>query len=201
MNIGIPIWMLALSLLAGLAAATVLYFRNKKQHYGKALNVILFALRTLIVGLVVLLLFNPLIRQKFSSVETPTIILAHDNSSSVVLCKDSAFYKKDYQTQFEQFRQDLNADFQVDEYLFGEDVRDFENLDFSDQLTDMSLLVKTLDRRYYKRNVGAVLLFSDGIYNRGFEPELVAENFPFPIHTVVLGDTVAYPDLAIRNVP
>ena len=192
--------MLALSLLAGLAAATVLYFRNKKLHYGKALNVILFALRTMIVGLVVLLLFNPLIRQKFSSVETPTIILAHDNSSSVVLCKDSVYYKKDYLTQFEQFRKDLNADFQVDEYLFGEEVRDFEQLDFSDQLTDLSSLIKTLDRRYYKRNVGAVLLFSDGIYNRGFEPELVAENFPFPIHTVVLGDTVPYPDLAIRNV-
>ena len=107
MTIGIPIWMLALALLIGLAAATVLYVRNKKQHYGKALNAILFALRTLIVCLVVLLLFNPLIRQKFSSVETPTIILAHDNSSSVVLCKYSAFYKKDYLTQFEQFRKDL----------------------------------------------------------------------------------------------
>ena len=200
MPIGIPIWMLALSLLAGVAAATLLYFRNKKQHYGKALTIILFALRTMMVGLVVLLLFNPLIRQKFSSVETPTIILAHDNSSSVVLCKDSAFYKKDYLTQFEQFRKDLNADFQVDEYLFGEEVRDFVQLDFSDQLTDLSSLIKTLDRRYYKRNVGAVLLFSDGIYNRGFEPELVAENFLFPIHTVVLGDTVSYPDLAIRNV-
>ena len=200
MPIGIPIWMLALSLLAGLAAAALLYFRNKKQHYGKALNVILFALRTLIVGLVVLLLFNPLIRQKFSSVETPTLILAHDNSASIALCKDSAYYKKEYLAQFEQFRKELNADFQVDEYLFGEEVRDFDNLDFSDQLTDLSSVLKSLDRRYYKRNVGAVLLFSDGIYNRGFEPELLAENFPFPIHTVVLGDTMAYPDLAIRNV-
>ena len=200
MPIGIPIWMIAVSLLAGLAAAAVLYVRNKQQHYGKALNAILFALRTLIVGLVVLLLFNPLIRQKFSSVETPTIILAHDNSSSVILCKDSAFYKKDYLRQLEQFRNELNADFQVDEYLFGEDVRDFDQLDFSDQLTDISSLLKSLDRRYYKRNVGAVLLFSDGIYNRGFEPELLAETFPYPIHTVVLGDTVAYPDLAIRNV-
>ena len=200
MNVGIPIWMLALALLSGVAAAMVLYVRNKKQHYGKALTIILFALRTLMVGLVVLLLFNPLIRQKFRSVETPTIILAHDNSSSVVLCKDSAFYKNDYQTQFKAFRKDLNADFQVDEYLFGEEVRDFNQLDFSDQLTDLSSLLNTLDRRYYKRNVGVVLLFSDGIYNRGFEPELLAENFPYPIHTVVLGDTVAYPDLAVRDV-
>ena len=200
MPIGIPIWMIALSLLAGLAAATVLYLRNKKQHYGKALTVILFALRTLIVGLMVLLLFNPLIRQKFSTVEMPTVIVAHDNSSSVVLCKDSAFYKNDYQTQFEAFRNELNADFQTDEYLFGEEVRDFDRIDFSDQLTDLSSLMSALNRRYYKRNVGAVLLFSDGIYNRGFEPELLAENFPYPIHTVVLGDTIAYPDLAVRDV-
>ena len=192
--------MIALSLLAGLAAATVLYLRNKKQHYGKALTVILFALRTLIVGLMVLLLFNPLIRQKFSTVEMPTVIVAHDNSSSVVLCKDSAFYKNDYQTQFEAFRKELNADFQTDEYLFGEEVRDFDRIDFSDQLTDLSSLMSALNRRYYKRNVGAVLLFSDGIYNRGFEPELLAENFPYPIHTVVLGDTIAYPDLAVRDV-
>ncbi len=200
MHVGIPIWMLVVSLLAGLAAATVLYFRNKKQHYGKVLTAILFALRTLMVGLVVLLLFNPLIRQKFSSVETPTIILAHDNSSSITLCKDSTFYKNDYLTQFGQFRKDLNDHFNVDEYLFGEEVRDFDQLDFSDQLTDLSSLFRTMDRRYYKRNVGVVLLFSDGIYNRGFEPELVAEKFPFPVHSVVLGDTVSYPDLAIRDV-
>ena len=102
MPIGIPIWMIVVSLLTGLAAATLLYVRNKKQHYGKVLNAILFALRTMMVGIVVLLLFNPLIRQKFSSVETPTILLAHDNSSSIVLCKDSAFYKNEYLTQFEQ---------------------------------------------------------------------------------------------------
>ena len=200
MPIGIPIWMLALSLLAGLASATLLYFRNKKQHYGKALTIILFALRTLMVGLVVLLLFNPLIRQRFSSVETPTLVLAHDNSASIALCKDSAYYKKEYLAQFGQFRNELNAGFQVDEYVFGEEVRDFDQLDFSDQLTDLSSVLKTFDRRYYKRNVGAVLLFSDGVYNRGFEPELLAENFPYPIHTIVLGDTVAYPDLAIRDV-
>ncbi len=200
MHIGIPIWMIALALLPGMAAATLLYVRNKKQHYGKALTIILFAMRTLMVGLVVLLLFNPLIRQRFNSLETPTIILAHDNSASVALCKDSAFYKGEYMTQFEQFRNILNADFQVDEYLFGEEMRDFGQLDFSDQLTDLSSLLNTLNRRYYKRNVGAVLLFSDGIYNRGFEPELLAENFPYPIHTVVLGDTVAYPDLAVRDV-
>ena len=200
MNVGLSIWMLLVALLSGMAAAALLYVANKKQHYGKPLTIILFALRTLLVGLVVLLLFNPYMRQQFSSVEQPVVVVAHDNSASIVLGKDSAFYQNDYLSQFSDFEASIKEDFQVDEYLFGQDVRDFSELDFTDQLTDVSSLLKSVERRYYKRNVGAVVLLSDGIYNRGFEPELLAEKFPFPIHTVVLGDTVSRPDLAVRNV-
>lgn len=196
----LSIWMLLVALLSGLAAAALLYVANKKQHYGKPLTAILFVLRTLLVGLVVLLLFNPYVRQQFSSVEQPVVVLVHDNSSSIVLGKDSAFYQTEYLKQFADFEASIKEDFQVDGYLFGQEVRDFSSLDFTDQLTDVSSLLQSIERRYYKRNVGAVVLLSDGIYNRGFEPELLAEKFPFPIHTVVLGDTVSRPDLAVRNV-
>ena len=200
MRIGIPIWMLLVALAVGVALAMVLYFRNRKQHYGKPLTIILFVLRTLIGGLVTLLLFNPYIRQRVSVVEQPTVVLAHDNSASIVLSKDSTFFKSEYPKRFEDFRQALKRDLQVDEYLFGQDVRDFDQLDFTDQLTDISSLLQTVDRRYYKRNVGAVVLFSDGVYNRGFEPSLLVEKYPFLIHTVVLGDTLSYPDLFVKDV-
>ena len=184
----------------GVAFAMVLYFRNKKQHYGRPLTIALFILRSLIGAIVTLLLFNPYIRQHVSVVEQPTVVLAHDNSASIVLSRDSAFFKTGYPALFEDFRQDLKQDFQVDEYLFGQEVRDWDQLDFTDQLTDISSLLQTVDRRYYKRNVGAVVLFSDGIYNRGFEPSLLVEKYPFPIHTVVLGDTLSYPDLFVKDV-
>lgn len=192
--------MLLVAVVAGLALATVLYFRNKKQHYGKALNIVLFVLRSLIGFGVVILLFNPYMRQHVSVLEQPTVILAHDNSASLVLSKDSTFFKEDYPTQLEAFREALNKDFQVDEYLFGQEVRDFDQLDYSDQLTDLSSVLQNIDRRYYKRNVGAVLLFSDGVYNRGFEPSLLTDRFVFPVHAVVLGDTLSYPDLLIKDV-
>ena len=184
----------------GVAFAMVLYFRNRKQHYGKPLTIVLFVLRTLIGGIVTMLLFNPYIRQKVSVVEQPTMVLAHDNSASIVLSKDSSFFKMDYLAQFADFRKELGQDFQVDEYLFGQEVRDFDQLDFSDQLTDISALLQSVDRRYYKRNVGAMLLFSDGVYNRGFEPSLLVEKFPFTIYTVALGDTLSYPDLFVKDV-
>lgn len=200
MKIGIPFWMFLVSAAVGVAFALLLYFRNKKQHYGKTLTAVLFVLRTLIAGIVTLLLFNPFIRQKVNAVEQPTVILVHDNTASIVLSKDSLFFKTDYLVQFADFNADLNQDFQVDEYLFGQEVRDFDQLDFTDQLTDISSLLQSLERKYYKRNVGAVLLFSDGVYNRGFEPSLLAERFAFPIHTVVLGDTLSYPDLFVKEV-
>ena len=200
MRIGIPFWMCLVAVTVGFAFAMLLYFKNKKQHYGKPLTIMLFVLRTLIGGLVTMLLFNPYIRQKVSVVEQPTVVLAHDNSASMVLSKDSAFYKETYPAQFDAFQIELNNDFQVDAYLFGQEVRDFGQLDFMDQLTDISSMLQSVERNYYKRNVGAVVLFSDGIYNRGFEPSLLTDKFAFPIHTVVLGDTMSYPDLFVKEV-
>ena len=200
MSVGIPVWMLLVAVVAGVALAMVLYFRNKRQHYGKPLTIALFILRSLIGFGVVMLLFNPYLRQGVSVLEQPMVILAHDNSASIILSKDSTFYKENYPSQLDVFREALRADFQVDEFLFGQEVRDYDRLDFSDQFTDLSAVLQSIDRRYYKRNVGAVLLFSDGIYNRGFEPSLLTERFVFPIHTVVLGDTLNYPDLLVRDV-
>lgn len=192
--------MLLVAVAAGVAIAVLLYVRNKNQHYSRTLTIVLFALRTLIGCGVTLLLFNPYIRQKAVSLEQPTVVLAHDNSASIVLSADSTFFKADYPAQFTAFREALQDNLQVDAYLFGQEMRPFDQLDFTDQLTDLSSMLQSISRRYYKRNVGAVLLFSDGVYNRGFDPTLLTERFAFPIHTVVLGDTMSYPDLMVKDV-
>ena len=157
-------------------------------------------LRVLVLGILVLLLINPYIRHRSSVEEQPLVILAHDNSASILLSKDSTFFKTEYQERFADFRKSLGRDFQVHEYLFGQKVREFGELDFSDQLTDLAAAMQMVERRYYKKNVGAVLLFTDGIYNRGFEPSLYASKMTFPIHTVVLGDTLINPDLLVKDV-
>lgn len=163
------------------------------------MKVVHIVLRVLVLGILALLLINPYVRYRSSVVEQPLVVLAHDNSASVVLGKDSTFFKTDYQDRFNAFREALGRDFQVHEYLFGQEVRDFDELDFSDQLTDISALMRSVERRYYKRNVGAVLLFTDGVYNRGLEPSLLTEKMAFPLHTVVLGDTLTHPDLAVKD--
>ena len=163
----------------------------------KAIHIVL---RVLVLGILAVLLINPYLRHRNSVVEQPVVILAHDNSASLVLTGDSTFFKEAYPQRLEDFREALERDFQVHEYLFGQEVREFDGLDFSDQLTDISAVMKSVERRYYKRNVGALLLFTDGLYNRGFDPVLLSEKMAFPIHTVVLGDTLTMPDLLVKDV-
>lgn len=156
-------------------------------------------LRVLVLGILVMLLINPYIRHRNSVVEQPVVVLAHDNSASLILTGDSTFYKESYPQALADFREALGRNFQVEEYLFGQEVREFDELDYTDQLTDLSAVLRMVERRYYKRNVGAVLLFSDGLYNRGTDPLLLAEKSAFPVHTVLLGDTLTVPDLFIRD--
>ena len=134
------------ALAVGVAFAMLLYFRNRKQHYGKPLTIVLFVIRALIGSLVTMLLFNPYIRQKVTAVEQPTVVLAHDNSASLVLSKDSTYYKTEYLQQFGDFKDKLERDFQVDAYLFGQEPRAFDALDYDDQLTDIASMLKSVEQ-------------------------------------------------------
>ena len=189
-----------IAIFTGLCYAALLYFRNKKQHYGKTLTTILFILRTVTVSIVVLLFFNPFLKIKNYKEEAATIIVAQDNSSSLILTKDSTFYKTDYLLSFDTLINRLGNNFRVDKYLFGNKSKDFDSIDYSDYYTDISEVLNNLKKKYYKRNVGAVVLLSDGICNKSSLPEQNIESYPFPIYSVTLGDTTSYPDIYIKDI-
>lgn len=177
-----------IAIAAGLVYAGLLYLFNRRQHYGKTLTAMLFALRFIVVAVVMMLFFNPYIKQKTNKIEQPIIVFARDNSLSVTMTKDSVFYKKKLPQVIDSLCNTFEKDY------------DIETFDFGGNSTDISEALNTIRRLYYKRNVGAVVLFSDGIVNQGVEPEYNTENFPFPIYSVTLGDTVNHPDLMIQNV-
>ena len=192
--------MIIISVLIGLCFATLLYISNKKQHYSRLLNAILFIIRSLSISLIVLLFFNPYIKVNNKVTEPSTIIIAQDNSNSLILSKDSVFYKKDYPLVLDTLINSLNKKHSIDKYLFGNEVRDFDTIDYQDHYTDIYEVLKNIKKDYYKKNVGAVILLSDGINNKSYSPEQDIESFPFPIYTVTLGDTTNYPDLYIKDV-
>ena len=203
-------WLILLALAIGLVYASLLYLFSKK--YSKALTVLLFVLRTIVVATVVMLFINPYIKQKTYKVEQPIVILAQDNSESIVLTKDSVFYKTRYPKIIDSIANALENDYDVEKLLFGGSVDDASSRhfdrpqgaekshEFSEQYTNISNALTTISRQYYKTNVGAVVLLSDGIVNQGVNPEINIESYPFPIYSVTLGDTVSYPSMTINEV-
>lgn len=58
----------------------------------------------------------------------------------------------------------------------------------------------TTRNTYFNRNVGALVLLTDGIHNSGIQPEITAASYPFPVCCLALGDTNQYTDLSISDV-
>ena len=169
-------WLVLMALAIGLVYASLLYLFSKK--YGKMLTVLLFSLRAIVVAIVVMLFINPYIKQKTAKIENPIIVFAKDNSESMT----------EYPTSVDSVMHILEKNYDVEYYGFG------------DQYTNISSALSTISRQYYKKNVGAVVLISDGIVNQGVNPELNIESYPFPIYSVTLGDTVSYPSMTINDV-
>ena len=191
-------WLIIIALAIGLIYASLLYLFSKK--YSKGLTALLFALRTIVVATVVMLFINPYIKQRINKIEQPIIVFAQDNSESIVLTKDSVFYKEKYPKLIDSVVNVLEKDYDVETYCFDEGFLTAFEMTNTGQYTNISKAFNTIQRQYYKKNVGAVVLLSDGIVNQGVNPELNIEKYPFPIYTVTLGDTVSYPRMSISDV-
>ena len=99
------------------------------------MTAILFFIRTVAVSIVVLLFFNPYLKHKNNKIEQATIVVAQDNSKSLILTKDSTFYKEQYPLVIDSIFDDLEKKYLVDKYLFGNEVKDFDSIDYQDYYT------------------------------------------------------------------
>ncbi|MGZ5282615.1 MAG: hypothetical protein ACXWEY_10105 [Bacteroidia bacterium] len=199
-----PWYFLVFCLAAGAAYAFFAYRKNTMSQSEKkwfAWPVWLLAvLRFLSVSLLAFLLLSPVIRSIFKKVEKPVVIIAADNSQSVLLNKDSAYYKNELPKAIEDLKNKLAEKYDVRYFKFGNEISDNPKLDFTDKQTDLSGLYDNLYQTFYNQNIGAVITLSDGIYNRGQNPLFVAEKFNAPFYTVALGDTMPRNDVLIKDV-
>ncbi|MGB6037223.1 MAG: hypothetical protein WBG42_13200, partial [Cryomorphaceae bacterium] len=159
-----PTWALLLCPIAGLLFAGLLYFRNRSiAEQGKGALWTLSVLRFLLITLTVFLLLGPLIRYFDISIEPPVIALVVDNSSSLVMGQDSSAAAKRVNDAFTEVSQGFSSEYEVATYTFGSELNDGDEINFSEPITDISSVFSALNDRYANRNLGAVVLFSDGI--------------------------------------
>ena len=191
-------------LISVLIAFLASYFLYKKDdNFSEISKWILNTMRVLrfvFVFILSFLLLSPMVRTFTKFIEKPIVILAQDNSESVLLNKDSSFYKNQYIADYEKLKTELSTKYDVKNITFGKDIYTNSKINFTDKLSDYSFLFEQIQTKFSNRNVGAMVLFGDGIFNKGVSPEHLTNEFNFPIYTVALGDTNKQKDIIIKKV-
>jgi hypothetical protein len=186
--------------LLGAIYAFALYFRTRKDDISDVLVWTMTGFRFLSVTLISFLLLSPLIKKQSEVIQKPLIILAQDNSLSISLSKDSAFYRKEYPGEIRKLTDDLRKKFDVAELSFGDHLSNELKTSFTEKQTDISALLDEVNTRYANRNIGALIIATDGIYNKGSNPYYAAEKIRFPVLTVAMGDTSLPRDLILKKI-
>lgn len=185
-------------LLLGGLYAWLLYSANK--NLTAKLRYLLAAFRVLAITAVAWLFFAPLVKRISYTPEKPIIVLTHDNSISVAQVEPVGFNKAKYEKDLKQLADQLSSKYEVKTYSFSDSVKN--GLDFSGQgkLSNASALVNQLNDELLNRNVGAIIIASDGIFNRGGNPLYELNKIKAPVYTIAMGDTIPKRDVLIANV-
>ena len=196
-----PWYYTLLCMIAGLLYAFLLYYRDKKNNQrSKLITSILPIFRFTSVTLITLLLLDVFIKNSTTEVEKPIIIIAQDNSSSIIANKDSSEIKNKYLPDLIKFTEALKEKYTVKLYQFDTESKPTETFDFKGKETDISKVFADIENNYANSNVGAIVLASDGIYNKGKNPLHTQSKLNAPIYTIAFGDTIEQKDVWIQAI-
>ena len=165
-----PAWFILFCILLGIGYALGLYYRDRTYSDQPSwLKAIMAVLRFLSVTILGILLLSPLLRFFSNEVQEPVIVIAQDLSSSAVrnLSKEDSLA---YVSSMQDLITELRPDYQVREIGFGELVRDSIDWKFDQQVTDIDEALRYISDNYGDQNLGAVIMATDGIFNRGRNP-------------------------------
>jgi hypothetical protein len=185
-------------LLAGLSLAWLLY--KNTEHLNKNTRYALSAARALIITTIAFLLFFPLLRTVSYELEKPIIVIGQDNSLSIGAIKPAGFDQAVYQKDLQSLSEQLSSKFEVKIYNFSDSVGAGYDFNNKGKISNAAKFIGRLNDELLNRNVGAVIIASDGIFNRGGSPLYDLNKLKASVYTIALGDTIPKKDLLIANV-
>ncbi|MDG1262212.1 MAG: hypothetical protein P8O05_10665 [Flavobacteriales bacterium] len=196
-----PSWLLAVCAAIAAVLSFLLYRKDRlNKHISTLIRAVLGALRFVVLFLLMLFLLHPLIKSLQNEEEAPLVVVVSDNSESIVLGKDSLYVKGAFQEEMTQLVADLGKEYEVEQYSFGELLSEDYQPTFTEKTTNFSSMMDGLYGRYSNRNIGAVIVVSDGLFNQGSNPIYTNNKIDAPWYTVALGDTSSKRDLLIKEV-
>lgn len=194
-------------LAVGLAAAAAIFFyRHTLPPVSPVRRIILTVLRALVLSLLVLLLFEPLLRLTSSSTRSPVVALLVDDSKSMTIndrrgSRDSMLRALLADPVFRR----LAGHADVRTFTFGTRLRpaspgEGDTLSLAEDATDISGALQGLRTEAQRTPVTAAVVLTDGSYTLGENPLHDAEQLGIPLYTVGIGDSSAQKDLLISAI-
>ena len=184
-------------ILAGIIALLLALFQYKHKAKGNSKkNAIFTVLRFLSIFGVLLLLINPKFEQVKVYNEKPNLVLAIDNSNSIKHLNQEENVIKIVQSIKDNVA--LKQKFNVDVFSFGNTLNTSDSLSFLEKQTNIDKVFKELNQ-VYKNTVSATIVISDGNQTYGNDYEYTAKKYNQPIYPIVVGDTIRYSDLKLKQ--
>ncbi|MHA7944144.1 VWA domain-containing protein [Formosa sp. 3Alg 14/1] len=182
-------------ILAGIVALLLALFQYKFKVKSMSKQYMLFAfLRFITIFSVLLLLINPKFEQLKLTSEKPKLLVAVDNSNSIVQLKQDENAKQAIQSIRDHAA--LNEKFNIEYYTFGNTLNATDSVSFTEKQTDISSALEAL-QDIYKDDVAPTILITDG--NQTFGSDYEFSSYNQPVYPIILGDTTTYVDLSIRQ--
>lgn len=184
-------------ILAGIIALLLALFQYKYNNKGNSKKNWLFTLlRFISIFGVLLLLINPKFEQIKVYNEKPNLVLAIDNSNSIQHLnqeENSIAIAEALKTNSL-----LKEKFNIDVFSFGTTLNASNSLSFTDQQTNLDKTFKELNQ-VYKKTVAPTIIITDGNQTYGNAYEFAAKKYNQPIYPIVVGDTIRYQDLKLKQ--
>lgn len=196
------LWLLVPIVILAAGLAFFLYYKDKNlQKINKSILYTLFILRFSVLLILCFLLLMPVIKHSNIYFDKPLIILSQDNSESVGLLNSiDSMQASNYQSNIKHIYNLLSKKYETKFLTFGDRINDSLNFNFDEKETNYSQLFDEINKKYANYNIGALIIASDGIYNKAGNPIYAAKKFTFPIYTIALGDTAKKRDLIIKGI-
>lgn len=187
-------WLLCL--LIGFLPAYFVYRKDKKQNI--PIRWLPAVFRFVSFFLISSLLLIPSFLQEENREEKPIIVWLQDNSISMIhaLKGDSVIFKKNVEGLLDNWKKN----YQVDAWAFGSRMQNDSLFYFHQKTTDISGALQEVLASYKDRNLGAIILSSDGNFNEGMNPLYIPINTSAAIYTIGLGDSTRPKDILVNRI-
>lgn len=204
-NLGISgSWILLILLLILAIFFTIFSYYRTTPPISNTKKTVLVSLRSLALLLMIFALFEPVFTGFSSSIIPPKIAVFFDNSTSMSIEDAGGDRIEKYKTAIEDSKISNWKKSETIFSIFGDNYRKvsnflFDSLSINENVTDISTTFRSLFTAKSEDNIKAVVIFTDGSFNKGQNPIYAAEELSLPVFSVGIGDTNDPKDISIQS--